>query len=213
MDRYITARSELEHMLLDESAEPKPLPLSLLHHITSGFSDDKKIGYGGFATVYKGMLGNETIAVKKLLERFDIDENKFTEEIRCLMTAKHKNIVRFLGYCSDTQGEMLKFDGKLVLADLRQRLLCFEYLPKGSLDKQITDASGGLQWGQRYEIIEGICDGLNQLHKMHIIHLDLKPENILLDDNMMPKIADFGLSRCFDEKQSRFTTSKVYGTM
>jgi serine/threonine protein kinase len=48
---------------------------------------------------------------------------------------------------------------------------------------------------------------------MHIVHLDLKPENILLDDNMIPKIADFGLSRCFDEKQSRAVASEVIGTM
>lgn len=207
------ASSELEHILFDESAEPQALPLSLLEHITNSFSDDKKIGYGGFAVVYKGMLNNGTVAVKKLFETLDIDEKRFIKEVHCLMKAKHKNIVRFLGYCSDTQGKMLNFEGKLVLADVRQRLLCFEYLPKGSLDKQITDASCGLDWRNRYKIINGICDGLYHLHQLHIVHLDLKPENILLDDNMIPKIADFGLSRCFDEKQSRAVASEMIGTI
>uniref|UniRef100_A0A8R7RD52 non-specific serine/threonine protein kinase n=1 Tax=Triticum urartu TaxID=4572 RepID=A0A8R7RD52_TRIUA len=154
------------------------------------------------------MLDNGTVAVKKLCNMLDMDEKKFSEEIRCLMKATHKNVVRFLRYCSDRQGEMVNCEGKLVLADVRQRLLCFEYLPKGSLDKHITDVSCGLEWRKRYQIINGICDGLYYLHQNHIVHLDLKPANILLDDTMLPKIADFGLSRCFDEKQSRAITSK-----
>jgi serine/threonine protein kinase len=54
--------------------------------------------------------------------------------------------------------------------------------------------------------------GLLYLHENRIVHLDLKPANILLDDNMVPKIADFGLSRCFDEKQSHVITSKLCGS-
>ena len=61
-------------------------------------------------------------------------------------------------------------------------------------------------------MIRGICEGLQYLHENHIVHLDLKPANILLDDKMVPKIADFGLSRCFDEKQTRAITSKLIGS-
>ncbi|CAM0948539.1 unnamed protein product [Alopecurus aequalis] len=209
----ITLQSELGCMLLNETAQPKALSLSLLKDITKSFSDDNKIGSGGFAVVYKGMLDSGTVAVKKLFETLDIHEKKFSEEIRCLMKAKHKNIVRFLGYCCDTQGEMVDYEGELVLADVRQRLLCFEYLPQGSLDKKITDASCGLEWRKRYQIIIGICEGLYYLHQKHILHLDLKPANILLDDNMVPKIADFGISRFFDEKQSGVTTTSMIGTV
>jgi coatomer subunit beta' len=53
-----------------------------------------------------------------------------------------------------------------------------------------------------YEIIKEICEGLNYMKKeRYIIHLDLKPENILMDATMVPKIADFGLSRIFHDKQ------------
>lgn len=205
--------SELELLLFDEGADPKALSLSLLKHITNSFSDEKIIGRGGFAVVYKGMLDNSTVAVKKLEHMLDINDKQFSKEVRCLMKAKHKNIVRFLGYCSDTQGELVDYDGELVLADVRQRLLCFEYLPKGTLKEQITDASSGLEWKTRYQIINGICEGLYYLHQKHILHLDLKPANILLDDNMVPKLADFGISRFFDEKQSGVTTSSMMGTM
>jgi interleukin-1 receptor-associated kinase 1 len=66
----------------------------------------------------------------------------------------------------------------------------------------------------RYEIIRGICGGLHYLHeKCHIVHLDLKPENILMDATMMPKIADFGLSRIFGVQQSRIITQNRPGTL
>lgn len=76
--------------------------------------------------------------MKKLFNTHDMDEDKFIKEVGCLMKAKHKNIVRFLGYCSDTQGKILNYEGKMIQAEERQRLLCFEFLPKGSLDKYIT---------------------------------------------------------------------------
>ncbi|KAK1606933.1 hypothetical protein QYE76_030606 [Lolium multiflorum] len=214
MDAQATAALlHLELMLIDETAEPKALPLSLLESITNGFADDQEIGRGGFAVVYKGMLQNGTIAVKRLLFNIHMDENEFQREVQCLMKVKHKNIVRFLGYCADTQGNMEKYDGKLVMADVQQRLLCFEYLPNGNVHDYITDASSRLEWRTCYKIIKGICNGLHHLHCNHIVHLDLKPLNVLLDEHMVPKIADFGLSRCFEENQSQTITSKVVGTL
>uniref|UniRef100_A0ACD5YP18 Uncharacterized protein n=1 Tax=Avena sativa TaxID=4498 RepID=A0ACD5YP18_AVESA len=173
-----------------------------------------QIGSGGFATVYKGILGTGMVAVKKLFETFDVEEKRFNEEVDCLMDTRHTNIVRFLGYCSNTRSIEAEYQGKIVMADERQRLLCFEYLPRGSLDKYITRESCVLEWIKCYEIIKGICDGLHYLHsKQRIVHLDLKPTNILLDDKMVPKIADFGLSRRFGEKQSQTFTSKLFGTL
>ncbi|CAO2144752.1 unnamed protein product [Urochloa humidicola] len=207
-----TKNNHLECMLLDEALGPLDLPLSLLKDITKDFSDDLAIGRGGFAVVYKGMLRNGIIAVKKLYKSLEIHEDKFIQEVICLMKVKHKNIVRFLGYCADTQGKVSNYKGTNVMADVRQRLLCFEYLPQGSLHNHITDASRGLEWRKRYQIIMGVCEGWCYLHQMNIVHLDLKPANILLDDNMAPKIADFGLSRCFDESKSHTITSNPCGT-
>jgi serine/threonine protein kinase len=75
--------------------------------------------------------------VKKLLITQDINDTLFKDEIKCLMKVKHKNIVRLLGYCSDTQGEAMKVHEDYVLAETRQRLLCFEYVPNGNLHNYI----------------------------------------------------------------------------
>ncbi|CAL4994747.1 unnamed protein product [Urochloa decumbens] len=214
MDCEVSKLNLLECMLLDETSEPTDLPISLLKTITDDFSDDLQIGRGGFSVVYKGFVGNgRTVAVKKLSNSIDIDETKYNQEVGCLMTIRHKNIVRFLGYCANTHGKILDHEGKLVMADVRHRLLCFEYLCNGSLRDYITDASHGLEWTSRYKILKGICNGLCHLHEAHIVHLDLKPANILLDDNMVPKISDFGLSRRFDGNQTRTITSQLYGSL
>lgn len=103
-----TTQIDLEYMLIDEDLEPKALPYPLLKKITDDFSDKLEIGRGGFAVVYKAILDNGAVAVKRLLSNTYMHEEKFQGEVQCLMKAKHKNIVRFLGYCSDTQGRMEK---------------------------------------------------------------------------------------------------------
>ncbi|KAJ1254477.1 hypothetical protein BS78_K052100 [Paspalum vaginatum] len=142
----------------------------------------------------------------------DLDQKNFNQEVSSLIRVKKKNIARFLGYCADTQGKVETYDWKMVMADMRQMLLCFEFLPNVGLDKHINDSSQGLEWRTRYQIIKGICQGLHYLHQQHIVHLDLKPANILLDYNIVPKFSDFGMSKCFDEKQTRAITSKVVGS-
>uniref|UniRef100_A0A8R7PM34 Protein kinase domain-containing protein n=2 Tax=Triticum urartu TaxID=4572 RepID=A0A8R7PM34_TRIUA len=203
------AQSDLEQMLVDETIEPKALPLSLLKDITNDFSNDREIGRGGFAVVYKGVLGDRSVAVKKLSKAY-MHETEFDREIECLMRAKHKNVVRFLGYCDDRQRSAETYDGKLIMADVQQRLLCFEYIPNGSLDLYLNNAHR--DWDTCYKIIKGICHGLQYLHDNRIIHLDLKPANILLDNDMVPKITDFGLSRHLDENQSQVLTKNISGT-
>jgi serine/threonine protein kinase len=86
----------------------------------------------------QGIVGKGLVAVKKLSRTFDMHEIKFHKEVECLMKAKHKNIVHFLGYCSETHGITADYDGKFVMADIRNWLLCFEYVPNGSLDQYIT---------------------------------------------------------------------------
>lgn len=60
------------------------------------------------------------------------------QEIVTTITVRHKNIVQFLGYCSHTEKEVIEIEGKFIMAEIRERLLCFEYISNGSLDKYLT---------------------------------------------------------------------------
>jgi len=93
------------------------------------------------------------VAVKTFFDA--IDEHKlFHGEATCLIRANHKNIVRLLGFCANTQEKMMENQGKRILAEVRTRLLCFEYLP-GSPDSSIKDGFSGVKWHQRYKYLWG----------------------------------------------------------
>ncbi|KAM0928617.1 hypothetical protein ACQ4PT_002586 [Festuca glaucescens] len=187
-----------------------------LKDITNNFCEEMIVGRGGFGVVYKGFIGDgKMIAVKKLVQSISGSQEQFENEINLLMKLKHPNIVQLVSYCYETQRLHNQYEGKPIFAENTQCLLCLEYLPNGSLEKYITDASSGLDWPTRYKIIEGISYGLQYLHEQDggpIIHLDLKPGNILLDEKMIPKVTDFGLSRLNDEKQT-IHTENISGTL
>ncbi|KAI4978906.1 hypothetical protein ZWY2020_015659 [Hordeum vulgare] len=190
--------------------------LKFLEQITNNFSEEHEIGRGGFGVVYKGVLENgEEIALKKLHRTIGLDDTQFRNEFNNLMQAQHPNITRLVGYCYHVGYQRIKFNSEYIFAFMKERVLCFEYLKGGSLDKHISDESCGLDWNTRFKVIEGVCLGLNYLHngsRVPIYHLDLKPQNILLDTNMVPKIGDFGLSRLFPSTKT-YNTTKIMGTI
>ncbi|RCV24357.1 hypothetical protein SETIT_5G078600v2 [Setaria italica] len=167
--------------------------------ITSHFRE--KLGQGGYGSVYKGVLlpGNVHIAVK-MLGNSNCNGEEFISEVATIGRIHHVNVVRLVGFCSE---EM-------------RRALLYEYMPNGSLDKYIFSSEKRFSLDKLNEIALGIARGINYLHQgcdMQILHFDIKPHNILLDNNFVPKVADFGLAKIFPRDNSFVPMSAMRGTI
>ncbi|CAM0870570.1 unnamed protein product [Alopecurus aequalis] len=178
--------------------------LPALKQATDNFSPRNKLGEGGFGVVYKGILPDgQEIAVKKLLVTATGDAlDQLHNEVLLLAELQHKNLVQLHGFYSHRD----------------ETLLVYEYINNGSLDSFLSDTREGhtLSWEQQYNIILGIAKGILYLHEdssMKIIHRDLKPDNILLNEDMEPKIADFGLARLLGEGHTHTEISRPAGTL
>ncbi|GLJ06360.1 hypothetical protein SUGI_0037120 [Cryptomeria japonica] len=208
---------ELDPEEMEEEAFLKTLPglpprftYHELKEATDNFS--KKLGTGGFGSVYEGILkDNSRVAVKKL-DGPRQGYKEFRAEVATVGSISHVNLVRLRGFC----------------AYCKKRLLVYELLENGSLDKWLfpprTGSPGSpnseensntfLTWEQRHNVAIGTARGLAYLHEQcrePIMHLDIKPQNILLDKNFMPKVSDFGMSKLLNEDITQIVTA-VRGT-
>ncbi|KAK7385209.1 hypothetical protein VNO78_30922 [Psophocarpus tetragonolobus] len=167
--------------------------------ITNNFST--MIGKGGFGKVYRGTLESGKVVAVKILSLPSAQGYKeFQSEAKLLMHIHHRNVVSLVGYCDEV--------------DIKA--LIYEYLPEGSLQQNLSDKNPNmLEWIQRLKIAMDTANGLDYLHngcKPPVIHRDLKSSNILLDENMHPKISDFGVSKTFANDTDTHVTTCPAGT-
>ncbi|KAL3536621.1 hypothetical protein ACH5RR_005082 [Cinchona calisaya] len=151
---------------------------------TNHFIISNQVGQGGYGTVYRGTLAdNTTVAIKRAKEGSLQGQREFLTEIELLSRLHHRNLVSLLGYC-DEEGE---------------QMLVYEFMPNGTLRDWLSAKSGEtLNFGARLRIALGAAKGILYLHtEAHppIFHRDIKASNILLDSKLTAKVADFGLSR------------------
>jgi parallel beta-helix repeat protein len=156
-------------------------------HLTKGWeidsSDltvnlDKILGHGSFGIVYLGQYHNMNVAVKSIAASSQKEKalavTMLNREIKTLSRCHHQNIVRLVGACLNPP--------QLVLA----------YASKGTLHDLLQDTQ--LLPSRKFELVNGICDGMTVLHSSGILHLDLKPRNVLISENGIPWVTDFGLA-------------------
>lgn len=155
---------------------------------------DSKIGSGGFATVFKATYSNMTVAFKcfqtslfyKQKDQKSNDFEAFESELRLFSALTHNNIPRFFGASLEPP----------------RVGIVMEYCSNGNLKDYLE--KNKLKLSERMKLLIGVIKGMIFIHSKNLIHRDLKPDNILLDENNIPKICDFGLSR-LDEKSDKKT--------
>ncbi|XP_030971630.1 probable serine/threonine-protein kinase PBL23 [Quercus lobata] len=171
---------------------------------TDNFNPDCLVGEGGFGRVYKGYIGNtdQVVAVKQLDRKGLQGSREFFAEVLMLSLVEHPNLVDLIGYCADGD----------------QRILVYEFMANGSLENHLLELPPGrkpLDWYTRMKIAAGAAKGLEYLHdfaKPPVIYRDFKASNILLDEELFPKLSDFGLAKIGPTGGKDHVSTRVMGT-
>ncbi|KAL7600435.1 hypothetical protein Lser_V15G26625 [Lactuca serriola] len=204
-----TPRSEGEIL---QSSNLKSFSFSDLKMATRNFRPDSVLGEGGFGSVFKGWIDEQTfaatkpgtglvIAVKKLNQESFQGHREWLAEVNYLGQFSHPNLVELIGYCLEDE----------------QRLLVYEFMPRGSLENHLFRRGSYFQplsWSLRLKAALGAAKGLAFLHnaKTKVIYRDFKTSNVLLDSNYNAKLSDFGLAKDGPTGDKSHVSTRVMGT-
>lgn len=204
-----TPRTEGEIL---QSPNLKSFSFSDLKMATRNFRPDSVLGEGGFGSVFKGWIDEQSftatkpgtgivIAVKKLNQESFQGHREWLAEVNYLGQFSHPNLVELIGYCLEDE----------------QRLLVYEFMPRGSLENHLFRRGSYFQplsWSLRLKAALGAAKGLAFLHnaKTKVIYRDFKTSNVLLDSNYNAKLSDFGLAKDGPTGDKSHVSTRIMGT-
>ncbi|KAB1216370.1 L-type lectin-domain containing receptor kinase IX.1 [Morella rubra] len=185
---------------LIRGAGPRRFSYEDLATATNNFSNDRKLGQGGFGAVYRGYLSDLDIvvAVKKIAKGSRQGRKEYITEVKIFSRLRHRNLVKLIGWCHDRS----------------EFLIVYEFMPNSSLDFHLFGKRRPLPWAVRYKVATGLAYALLYLHdelEQCVVHRDIKASNIMLDSSFNVKLGDFGLARLVNHELGPQTTG-VAGT-
>ncbi|GMJ10809.1 protein kinase 1B, PBS1-LIKE 10 [Hibiscus trionum] len=205
----LTPRSEGEIL---QSPNLKSFSFADLKMATRNFRPDSVLGEGGFGSVFKGWIDENSftatkpgtgiiIAVKRLNQDGFQGHREWLAEVNYLGQFYHPNLVKLIGYCLEDE----------------HRLLVYEFMPRGSLENHLFRRGSYFQplsWSLRLKVALGAAKGLAFLHSAEtkVIYRDFKTSNILLDSNYNAKLSDFGLAKDGPTGDKSHVSTRVMGT-
>ncbi|KAE8695786.1 putative receptor-like protein kinase [Hibiscus syriacus] len=177
---------------------------------TRSFRPESLLGEGGFGCVFKGWINENgtalvkpgtglPVAVKTLNHNGLQGHREWLAEVNYLGDLLHSNLVKLIGFCIEDD----------------QRLLVYEFMPRGSLENHLFRRSMPLPWSIRMKIALDAAKGLAFLHEeaeRPVIYRDFKTSNILLDADYNAKLSDFGLAKDGPEGDKTHVSTRVMGT-
>ncbi|MCL7021837.1 hypothetical protein MKW94_012995 [Papaver nudicaule] len=192
------------------ASQLRKFAFSDLKSATRNFRPESLLGEGGFGCVFKGWIEENgtapvkpgtglTVAVKTLNHDGLQGHREWLAEVNFLGDLLHPNLVKLIGYCIEDD----------------QRLLVYEFMPRGSLENHLFRRSLPLPWSIRMKIAHGAAKGLAFLHEeaeRPVIYRDFKTSNILLDADYNAKLSDFGLAKDGPEGDKTHVSTRVMGT-
>ncbi|KAL5747143.1 hypothetical protein ACOSQ2_024440 [Xanthoceras sorbifolium] len=175
--------------------------LEEIDEATGNFDESRKIGEGGYGSVYIGTLRERDVAIKKMKSN---KSKEFLAELKVLCKIHHINVVELLGYATG--------DDHLYLI--------YEYIKNGSLKEHLHDpllkGYSPLAWTARALIALDAARGIEYIHdhtKARYVHRDIKTSNILIDQGLRAKVADFGLARLVERSnEDDIVATRLVGT-
>jgi len=195
-----------------QSPNLKSFTFAELKAATRNFRPDSVLGEGGFGSVFKGWIDEQTltaskpgtgvvIAVKKLNQDGWQGHQEWLAEVNYLGQFSHPNLVKLIGYCLEDE----------------HRLLVYEFMPRGSLENHLFRRGSYFQplsWTLRLKVALGAAKGLAFLHNAEtsVIYRDFKTSNILLDSEYNAKLSDFGLAKDGPTGDKSHVSTRIMGT-
>ncbi|XP_061340585.1 probable serine/threonine-protein kinase PBL9 isoform X2 [Gastrolobium bilobum] len=196
-----TTRSEGDIL---QSSNLKSFTLAELKTATRNFRPDSVLGEGGFGSVFKGWIDENSLAAARpgtgiVIAVKRLNQESYQGHREWLFS--HPHLVRLIGYCLEDE----------------HRLLVYEFMPRGSLENHLFRRGSYFQplsWSLRLKVALDAAKGLAFLHSAEtkVIYRDFKTSNVLLDSKYNAKLSDFGLAKDGPTGDKSHVSTRVMGT-